>query len=134
MRARRAAGRRQARRSAAGAAVLAWAVAGALAAVAPAPAQAGRGDHDRAREAVAAGELLPLHVLLERVSKTWPGQVLEVELEREGGTWVVELKLLRPDGRLVELEVDGGTARVLRVSEDGRRRSRDDRSRDDRSR
>ena len=42
-------------------------------------------DHDRARRAVQSGEILPLQTLLERVQGVHPGQVLELELERDGG-------------------------------------------------
>ncbi|WOB10648.1 PepSY domain-containing protein [Piscinibacter gummiphilus] len=78
-----------------------------------APALAG-GDHDRARAAVQAGEVLPLKTVLERVARSHPGEVLEVELEQEDGRWVYEIRLLQPGGRLVKLEVDAATAEVLR--------------------
>lgn len=79
-------------------------------------AQAGRkDDHDRARAAVQAGEVLPLPALLERLQRTHPGRVLELELEREHGRWIYEVKLLQPDGQLLKLEVDAATATVLRV-------------------
>ena len=39
-------------------------------------------DHDRARQALQAGEILPLKAILARVEKEHPGQVMEVELER----------------------------------------------------
>lgn len=72
-------------------------------------------DHDRARAALQAGEVMPLQNLLEQVQRSHPGEVLEVELEHEDGRWVYELKLLRTGGRLVRLDVDAKTARVLRV-------------------
>ena len=87
----------------------------AMASFSPA-AQAGRkDDHDRARAAVQAGEVLPLPALLERLQRTHPGGVLELELEREHGRWIYEVKLLQPDGQLLKLEVDAATAQVLRV-------------------
>lgn len=70
-------------------------------------------DHERARAAVQAGEVLPLATLLERLQRTHPGQVLEVELEREDGRWIYELKLLQPGGQLLKLEVDAASGRVL---------------------
>ena len=93
-----------------------------LCAVALAPGLAaadGRRDHDRARAALEAGEILPLAQVLERVGRSRPGQVLEVELERErdSGLWVYELKLLQPGGTLVKLHVDARTAAVLRTQE-----------------
>lgn len=71
-------------------------------------------DHDRARRALEAGEIMPLHTLLERVSRQHPGQVLEVELEREDGAWVYELKLMRPDGILLKLDLDASSGAILR--------------------
>ena len=79
-------------------------------------------DHDRARRAMEAGEIMPLHTLLERVAQRHPGQVVGVELEREDGAWVYELKLLRPDGVLLKLELDARDGTVLR----SRRKSGDD--------
>ena len=81
--------------------------------LASAPALAD-GDHDRARAAVQAGEVLPLKTVLERVARSHPGEVLEVELESEDGRWVYEIKLLQAGGRLVKLEVDAATGEVLR--------------------
>lgn len=72
-------------------------------------------DHDRARAAVEAGEILPLPALLEQVQRTHPGQVLELELETQGGRWIYEMKLLQPDGRLLKLVVDARTAQVLKL-------------------
>jgi len=62
-------------------------------------------DHDRARQAVEAGDVLPLRTILERVERDYPGQVMEVELEREKGEWVYEVKLLRKGGTLIKLKV-----------------------------
>ena len=44
-----------------------------------------------------------------------------MELEREDGRWVYEIKLLQPGGRLVKLEVDAATGQVLRLRERSRR-------------
>lgn len=71
-------------------------------------------DHERARAAVQAGQVLPLPVLLQQLQQTHPGQVLELELEREHGRWLYEIKLLHSDGRLLKLGVDGATGKVLR--------------------
>jgi hypothetical protein len=78
-------------------------------------AHEGEYDHDRARAAVKAGEALPLATVLERVLRNHPGQVLDVELERDDGRWLYEFKLLRADGQLVKLLIDARTAQVLSV-------------------
>ena len=79
------------------------------------PARAGdTRDHDRARQALEAGEILPLRAILERVERDTPGQVIEVELEREGGRWVYEIKVLAQGGAMVALDMDARDGTVLR--------------------
>lgn len=85
------------------------------------------GDHERAREAVKSGQVLPLRAVLDRLEREHPGEVLEVELEREHGQWRYEVKLLQRDGQLVKLELDARTAAVL----GSKTRSADDRARRD---
>jgi uncharacterized membrane protein YkoI len=82
--------------------------------LATAPVPARDGDHDRARAALQSGEVLPLATVLERLQRRDPGEVLGVELEREDGRWVYEIRLLRPGGQLVRLDLDARTAEVLR--------------------
>ncbi len=72
-------------------------------------------DHERARAAVQSGQALPLATLLQRLQRSHPGQVLEVELEREHGRWVYEITLLQPGGRLLKLELDAATGAVLKA-------------------
>lgn len=71
-------------------------------------------DHDRARNALQAGEVMPLKSLLAQVERSHPGQVLEVELEQEHGQWVYEFKLLQANGRLLRLDLDARTGALLR--------------------
>ncbi len=84
-----------------------------LAGSAPSALAGERSDQDRARAAVQAGEVMPLPALLERVQRSHPGQVLRVELERDDGRWIYELRVLQADGRLLKLEVDARSAEVL---------------------
>lgn len=74
-----------------------------------------RHDHDRARAALAAGEIRPLADLLAEVETRWIGQVIATELEREGDVWIYELKLLPPSGRLYELKLDARTGALVGV-------------------
>lgn len=75
-------------------------------------------DHDRARAALEAGEVLPLAQILKTVAAQVPGEVVEVELEREHGTWVYELKVIAPDGRVLEVLMDAAAGRLLEQEED----------------
>ena len=70
-------------------------------------------DHDRAREALERGEALPLADILARVRPELGGEVVGVSFERDDGRWIYGFKVIRPDGRLVEIDVDARTARVL---------------------
>ncbi len=72
-----------------------------------------RQDHERARQAVQAGQILPLGRVLERLARDQPGQVLEVELEHDKGHWVYEVKLLQTGGRVIKINVDAATGEVL---------------------
>ena len=72
-------------------------------------------DHDRARAALRAGEVLPLQVVLQRVQVEYPGRVLGIKLEREDGRWIYEVKLLDPSGQLNKLELNAATGAVLRL-------------------
>ena len=57
--------------------------------------------------------MMPLPALLERLQRSHPGQVLELELERDDGQWVYEVKLLQPQGQLLRLKLDARTGEVL---------------------
>ncbi len=73
-------------------------------------------DPRKARDAVKLGKAAPMEVLLDRVGKEFPGQVLKLELEEEDGTgWVYEVKVLGEDGVVVEVEYDAGSLKVLEV-------------------
>ncbi|MDD2808920.1 PepSY domain-containing protein [Rhodoferax sp.] len=74
-------------------------------------------DHDRARQALEAGEVLPLHKILERVHKEVPGEVLDVELDRDNDhgavSWTYKIKVLRQGGDRVKLKIDARTGRLI---------------------
>lgn len=81
------------------------------------PGRANGNDHERARQALEAGQVLPLRTVLDRIGTDYPGQIMEVELEREDGAWVYEIKLLRAGGALLKLEVDARDGNVRRVKQ-----------------
>lgn len=89
-----------------------------LLAVPPASiAHAGESDHEMARRALREGKVLPLKTVLDLLERDYPGQVLEVELERDDGVFIYEIKLLRPDGQLLKLKLDAATGRVVGVKQ-----------------
>lgn len=74
-------------------------------------------DHDRARQALEAGEVLPLRTILERVEREQSGQVIDVELERDhrngSERWIYEVKVLRSGGALVKLKINARDGSVI---------------------
>lgn len=78
------------------------------------PSQAGDAhDQDRARQALEAGEILPLRTILEKIERNYPGQVMEVDLERKETRWVYEIKVLRTGGELIKLKLDARDGALL---------------------
>jgi len=82
---------------------------------APVPAQA-TSEQERVREAVQAGEILPLSTVLDRVRRQVKGRVLDARV-RGGGSrpWLYLVKMLSPDNRVVVVTADARTGRVLNV-------------------
>ncbi len=74
-------------------------------------------DHDRARRALEAGEVMPLSRILDRVERDYPGRVLEVELDREDERWLYEIKLLQDGGRVLKLKIDARDASLLEAKD-----------------
>lgn len=90
-----------------------------LALLAAAPPAWAASEQERARAAVEAGEVLPLNAILNRLRRDYPGRILDAELDEKGrGKWVYRIKLLKNNGRVVELMVDGGSGQVLRSKGD----------------
>jgi len=75
-------------------------------------------DHDRALLLRHKGEILPLTVILQRLTGTYPGQALEVELKERQPHPVYEIEMLGEDGVLRELTVDAVDGHVIAVESD----------------
>ena len=76
-------------------------------------AASNKGDHERARQALESGQILPLRTVLDKLEREHPGKVLEVELEQDDGRWIYEVKLLQADGQLLKLKLDAKTGVLL---------------------
>lgn len=72
-------------------------------------------DHDRARQALREGRVMPLETILEAARRDFPGQFLEAELEDEHGRIVYEIKVLTDQGHIVEIVYDAGDGSVIEV-------------------
>jgi len=70
-------------------------------------------DHDRARRALEAGEIMTLSEILKAAEAARRGRVIELDLDHDDGRWIYELELVTPEGRLYEMEIDAATGIVL---------------------
>jgi len=70
-------------------------------------------DHERARAALEAGEIVPLDEILELAQARDPGQSVEVNLEHEDGRWVYEVEMITGEGRVVRTNWDAKSKTLL---------------------
>lgn len=75
-------------------------------------------DHERARALLEAGDILPLEQILERVRESYPGRLLEVELEKDDGKLIYEVELLDGEGRVWELELDAVSGEMMKEKQE----------------
>lgn len=81
----------------------------------------GGSDHDRARSAVEREEILPLSRIVPGLQQRYGGRVIKLELETEDGRYLYELKLITPQGRIIEVEVDAATGLPIGETGEGER-------------
>lgn len=72
---------------------------------------------DEIRRLRESGRILAAEDILARSRSVQPGQVVGLELEREDGRWVYEVKLIDAANRLHKLELDAATGEVLEHKE-----------------
>lgn len=75
--------------------------------------------HDRARDAVRAGEIRPLGEIRQRVNRQFPGRIVGVELYERRQTWIYDVRVLNKSGNVIAVEMDARTGTVRSVK--GRR-------------
>ncbi|MDO6964273.1 PepSY domain-containing protein [Rhizobium alvei] len=74
--------------------------------------------HDEARQALKSGLVLPLDQILAKIRSDFPGDIIEIEFEKDRGQYIYEIEIIRPDGRVIEVKVDAKTIEVLEVEDD----------------
>lgn len=75
-------------------------------------------DHERAREALERGAILPLARILDIARAETGGRVIEVEFDEDDGRYIYEVELVTPDGRRVKLEIDAATGAILKIEDE----------------
>ncbi|MBN9082215.1 MAG: peptidase M4 [Rhizobiales bacterium 62-17] len=72
------------------------------------------GGQNCALDARKQGEIRPLSEVLAVARQRLPGEVIKIELDREDGVWVYEIKILTPKGRRREIEINAQTLEVIK--------------------
>ncbi|WPL17532.1 Peptidase propeptide and YPEB domain protein [Thiorhodovibrio winogradskyi] len=79
-------------------------------------------DHQRARAARLRGEIRPIAEILHQIGAQVPGEVIGIELERDKHAgqrvWIYEFKILTPDGRRLEVEIDAREGEILELEDE----------------
>ena len=104
--------------------LIALALLAALAAVSPAKADDGERDrdddhheHEAVRGAVERGEVKSLAEVLQAIRPNLAGEIVGVEIERDGSAWIYEFRIADEQGRIFEVYVDAATAEILKTEE-----------------
>ena len=72
-------------------------------------------DHEEALKARVKGDVLPYAQILKLAQDQIHGDIVEIEFENDGGSWVYEIKYINSAARLVKLYIDAHSGKVLKV-------------------
>lgn len=75
-------------------------------------------DYVAARKLRESGEILSLENIAERARTAKSGEILETELDREGGRYVYEIEVLDQAGQVWELKLDAKTGDLIDIEID----------------
>lgn len=75
-------------------------------------------DHIEAKRLLNSGEIMSLDDILEIIRQTYPGKLLEVELEKENRKIVYEIEILGADGIVKEIYIDAKTGKFISIKAD----------------
>ena len=71
-----------------------------------------------ARRLQESGEILSLQEILKKVQPSFPGKILEIELEKKGRSIIYEIEILGLDGIVREAYVDAKTGLTLSIEDE----------------
>ncbi|WP_291203021.1 PepSY domain-containing protein [Hyphomonas sp.] len=75
-------------------------------------------DQEKVWEARKRGTILPLETILAGLLRTYPGDILKIDLDDDDDYLIYEIEILTRRGIVLELEVDAHTGRLLDIEED----------------
>lgn len=75
-------------------------------------------DHERVRQLMEEGRILPLEQILDQARSRHAGQLLEAELERDDKRYVYEIEIVDREGVVWDLEFDAATGKLIEEKRD----------------
>jgi len=78
--------------------------------------------HDKARDALKSGHIVSLSVIRKRIKQSFPGKIVDVRLidpKKKNQPYMYIVKLLRKDGKLLELKINATNATIVSVKGNG---------------
>lgn len=64
-------------------------------------------------ELVQQGKIKPLTEILQTLTDSYRGEVIDVELERDDGLYIYEIEMIGPQGQKAEFEFDAATGQLI---------------------
>ncbi|WP_144984335.1 MULTISPECIES: PepSY domain-containing protein [Halomonadaceae] len=64
---------------------------------------------------VGRGDVVPLETILDWLEERYIGDILEIEIDRDDGLVEYEIKMLGPQGQVVEFEFDGHSGQLMKI-------------------
>lgn len=77
------------------------------------PIAHGQSFNDLVRSLVASREVQPLKDVLDAARKASTGEVVSIKLRKPKTRWIYHVRLLKPDGRRVDLDIDAKSLKIL---------------------
>ncbi len=72
------------------------------------------GDHEKVRDLMKSGNILPLETILEGLKETSSGRILEVELEEKKGRLIYEIEQVDEQGVVREYSFDATNGDLIK--------------------
>jgi len=75
-------------------------------------------DIEQVRKLRNTESILPLSQILKKIEASYPGTLLDVELEYEDAKFIYEIEILDANHVVQEMEVDASTGKILTTEHD----------------
>lgn len=75
-------------------------------------------DHEQARQLRHEGKIVSLESIVKQAQSIKAGNILEIELKNADKSYLYEVEILDPDGKVWELLFDGATGKLIQTQQE----------------